>query len=161
MASSIPKAIRASFNLVDDAIKAASSAYAVYSDFFVGAAVQCASGKVYLGCNVENSSYPLGVCAEASAISAARVAEGHAMKILTIAVYARKAPPRRQGETTLEQFNRGEQAPCSPCGGCRQRIAEFGSDIEVIFSGSGLQQINLPIKELLPYTFSFEKTARR
>ncbi len=82
------------------------------------------------------------------------------MKILAIAVYARKAPPLRQGESTVEHFSRAEHAPCSPCGGCRQRIAEFGPDIEVAFFGPALEQINLPIKELLPQTFSFEKPAR-
>jgi cytidine deaminase len=64
------------------------------------------------------------------------------MKIRAIAIYA------RQGKSS--------HVPCSPCGGCRQRIAEFGLNIPVLFYRTGMVLVELPIKELLPYTFKFK-----
>lgn len=92
-------------------------AYAPYSKFHVGAAVLAASGAIYAGCNVENASYGLTICAERSAISAGVAAEGASFRIRAVAV-----------------FN-GNDAPCSPCGACRQVIFEFGPDADVIFQG--------------------------
>ncbi len=83
-----------------------ANAHAPYSQFPVGAAILAGNGNIYRGCNVENASYPEGCCAEASAISN-MVGDGQ-KTILEIAVIAEKMP----GVT--------------PCGGCRQRIAEFG-----------------------------------
>ena len=145
MADVSDKSLPPASELISDAREAALSAYAPYSSFFVGAIVLCASGKTYVGCNVENVAYPLGVCAEASAIAAARVAEGDAMKILQIVVYA--------------LHKKSKQMPCSPCGGCRQRIAEFGENIEVLFFGPELVQMRLPIKQLLPYSFTFDRNS--
>ena len=109
-------------------------AYAPYSHFRVGAAVLTHEGSVYRGCNVENASYGLTICAERSAIFAAVAAEGPGMKLRAIAVSADHEPP------------------CSPCGACRQVIAEFGYDAVVLFYGeSGLQQVL--IQDLLPETF--------
>lgn len=96
--------------LIRAAVAARELAYAPYSEFRVGAALLTATGKVYSGCNVENSSYGLCICAERTAICKA-VSEGD-QQFLAIAVAA---------------------APlASPCGACRQFLFEFGGDIEVI-----------------------------
>jgi cytidine deaminase len=110
-------------------------AYAPYSKFHVGAAVLAASGAIYSGCNVENASYGLTICAERSAISAGVAAEGIAFKIRAVAV-----------------FN-GNDAPCSPCGACRQVIFEFGPEADVIFQGRhGLEHSTA--RALLPAGFT-------
>jgi cytidine deaminase len=110
-------------------------AYAPYSKFQVGAAVLAASGAVYTGCNVENASYGLTICAERSAISAGIAAEGPSFKIRAVAV-----------------FN-GNDAPCSPCGACRQVIFEFGPEADVIFQGRhGLEHSTA--RTLLPAGFT-------
>ena len=83
------------------------NAHAPYSRFKVGAAVRAASGQVYVGCNVENVAYPEGTCAEAGAI-AAMVAAGE-KRLTAVAVIA------------------DSPAPVPPCGGCRQKLAEFGA----------------------------------
>jgi cytidine deaminase len=112
-------------------------AYARFSHFQVGAAVLTERGGVYGGCNVENSSYGLTVCAERSAIFAAVAAEGPAMKVHAIAVCAR---------------HKGQDQAASPCGACRQVIFEFGSRALVLFQGpSGPQQVS--ISDLLPGGF--------
>ena len=109
-------------------------AYAPYSKFHVGAAVLSAAGKLYTGCNVENASYGLTICAERSAISAGIAAEGPSFRIRAVAV-----------------FN-GNDAPCSPCGACRQVIFEFGPDADVIFQGRpGLEHSTA--RALLPAGF--------
>ncbi len=92
-------------------------AYAPYSNFRVGAAVLTQSGATYTGCNVENASYGLTICAERAAICHAVAAEGEGVKIVAVAV------------------QNGNDAPSSPCGACRQVIFEFGPDAEVIFPG--------------------------
>jgi cytidine deaminase len=112
-----------------------SRAYAPYSKFHVGAAVLAASGAVYAGCNVENASYGLTICAERSAISAGVAAEGASFRIRAVAV-----------------FNSND-APCSPCGACRQVIFEFGPDAHVIFQGHhGLEHSTA--RALLPAGFT-------
>ncbi len=109
-------------------------AYAPYSKFHVGAAVLSASGNVYVGCNVENASYGLTICAERSAISAGVAAEGPSFRIRAVAVFNSK------------------DAPCSPCGACRQVILEFGPDADVIFQGRpGLEHSTA--RALLPAGF--------
>jgi|ERR1051326_1289192 len=109
-------------------------AYAPYSKFHVGAAILSASGNVYVGCNVENASYGLTICAERSAISAGIAAEGPSFRIRAVAVFNSK------------------DAPCSPCGACRQVIFEFGPDADVIFQGRpGLEHSTA--RALLPAGF--------
>ena len=110
-------------------------AYAPYSKFHVGAAVLAASGAVYCGCNVENASYGLTLCAERSAISAGVAAEGASFRIRAIAV--------------LNQ----NDAPCSPCGACRQVIFEFGRDADVIFQGTHALE-HSTARALLPAGFT-------
>src|SRR6056297_2686017 len=92
-------------DLLDQARAARERAYARYSGFKVGAAVRGASGRVYVGCNVENAAYPEGTCAETGAI-AAMVAAGETA-LTEVAIIA------------------DSPAPISPCGGCRQRLAEL------------------------------------
>jgi len=109
-------------------------AYAPYSNFKVGAAIRGASGVVYVGCNVENVAYPEGTCAEAGAI-AAMVAAGET-KLTEVYVIA------------------GSPSPVPPCGGCRQKLAEFGAgDVPVTMATmSGAVQATT-IAALLPGAF--------
>ena len=121
--------------LIEVATQAMDSAYAPYSQFRVGAAVLTSTGIVS-GCNVENASYGLSMCAERNAIANAIIAsESDKIEVRAIAVVNSK------------------NVPCSPCGACRQVIWEFGQNALVIFLGSkGWQTAN--IKELLPEGFS-------
>jgi cytidine deaminase len=114
--------------LFDLAREAAGRAYAPYSNFNVGAAVLARDGRVITGVNVENASYPLGVCAERAALSRA-VAEGI-----------------RPGEVEAVAIT------ASPCGGCRQWLLEFGAD-RVVFENDGETRTLTPA-ELLPESFS-------
>ena len=121
--------------LLDEARAALGRAYAPYSKFHVGAAVLTEAGNVYTGCNVENASYGLTICAERTAICRAVAAEGPGMKIRAIAVL------------------NGNNAPCSPCGACRQFIFEFGAQARVLFQGrNGVEEASAA--ELLPAGFS-------
>lgn len=120
--------------LLKKAQEVSRNAYAKYSDFVVGACVIAASGKTYVGCNVENSSYGLTICAERSAIANA-VANGE-KTILAVAIYS----PNMEN--------------CTPCGACRQIITEFQGDkeIEIITQTKTGRRI-YKINELLPETF--------
>ena len=122
--------------LIDEARQVRENAHAPYSNFKVGAAIRSASGAVYRGCNVENVAYPEGTCAEAGAI-AAMVAAGET-EIAEVAVIA--ASP----------------APVPPCGGCRQKLAEFarGPDVVVTMATLGGEEMALTIAELLPGAFA-------
>lgn len=123
--------------LLQAARRALENAYAPFSRFQVGSAVLTAGGGIYTGCNVENSSYGLTICAERAAVFAAVAAEGPEMKISAIAVRAR---------------HNGRDQAASPCGACRQVIFEFGPDVVVLFEGpSGPQQTT--ISDLLPGGF--------
>jgi cytidine deaminase len=121
--------------LIAAAETAMERAYALYSNFFVGAALLAESGATYTGCNVENASYGLTICAERNAIFAGVAAEGPKFRIRAIAV-ANKAC-----------------IACSPCGACRQVIHEFGPEAAVIFRGSD-GYVEARAKELLPAGFS-------
>jgi cytidine deaminase len=114
-----------------------SRAYAPYSGFKVGAAVRTSSGAVYSGCNVENAAYPQGQCAEAGAI-AQMIASGE-NEIIEVAV-----------------IGNGDQ-PCPPCGGCRQRLREFGRpDTPVHMAGDRGGYLRKTLGELLPHSFGPE-----
>jgi cytidine deaminase len=123
-------------HLREQAIKASRQAYAPYSQIQVGAALLASDGNIYLGCNVENASYGLTICAERSAVSAAIQAisdNRHAM-IRAIYVVNNKLP----------------EIP--PCGACRQVLFEFGKGGIVFFDGKkGVKKI--PIDKLLPEAF--------
>jgi cytidine deaminase len=121
--------------LRDAALRVRENAHVPYSGFRVGAAVQSASGAVYAGCNVENAAYPEGTCAEAGAI-AAMVAAGDRQ---IAAVYVVADSPD----------------PVSPCGGCRQKLAEFAAAGTVVTMAtlSGTER-RMTVAELLPGAFS-------
>ena len=110
------------------------NAYAPYSNFKVGAAIRTASGAVFTGVNVENVAYPEGTCAEAGAI-AAMVAAGET-EIAEVAVIA------------------DSPEPVTPCGGCRQKLKEFGGpDVQVTMGTTGGAQMVMTLAELLPGAF--------
>ena len=114
-----------------------ATAYAPYSRFSVGAAILADDGKIYVGCNIENAAYPLGNCAEPSAI-AAMIASG-AKRIKRIYVTGPGS------------------APVTPCGGCRQRIREFADqDVVVISHGVDGAPLVQTIAQLLPHSFGPE-----
>lgn len=111
------------------------NAYAPYSNFKVGAAVRGANGEIYGGCNVENAAYPEGTCAEAGAIAAMIAA----------------------GETRLTEVYVVADAPkpVSPCGGCRQKLSEFGDgDVVVTMATVSGEEQKTTIAELIPGVFS-------
>jgi cytidine deaminase len=124
---------------------AASKAYAPYSGFRVGAALLTEAGAVQIGCNVENSAFPVGGCAERHAIAAAVACEGPAMRIAAIAVIA------------LDPT--GAPVACAPCGACRQAILEFGPSARVVFradTGSDFPALaTVSAETLLPGAFTF------
>ena len=122
-------------SLLDAARDVRENAYAPYSRFKVGAAVRSASGRVYVGCNVENVAYPEGTCAEAGAI-AAMVAAGETI-LTEVCVIADSAEP------------------VPPCGGCRQKLAEFGdSGVSVTLATTDGVTTKTTIGALLPGGFS-------
>ena len=121
-------------SLIDAAAKVRENAHAPYSGFRVGAAIRGASGAIYVGCNVENASYPEGTCAEAGAI-AAMVAAGE-VEIAEVAVIA------------------DSPVPVAPCGGCRQRLSEFaGADVMVVMGSTGGARAEMRMGDLLPGAF--------
>lgn len=122
----------------DDLLAAASevreNAYVPYSRFKVGAALRTRSGRVHVGCNVENVAYPEGTCAEAGAI-AAMVAAGD-LEIVEAAVIS------------------GGTSPVPPCGGCRQKLAEFaGPEVRVTLATTDGTTRTVTVAELLPGAF--------
>jgi len=121
-------------NLLKLASEAAQSAYSPYSKFNVGACVLYEDGKTYTGCNVENASYGLSLCAERNAISSA-IADGQKSKIIAVAIYSPNSKL------------------CYPCGACRQWIAEFSKDAAIIVEDIEENPKSFSIKELLPYSF--------
>ncbi len=111
------------------------NAHAPYSNFRVGAAIRTADGQIFAGCNVENVAYPEGTCAEAGAI-AAMVAAG-AREIAEVIVVA------------------DSPVPITPCGGCRQKLAEFARpDATIIMAGLQGELARMTMAELLPGAFS-------
>jgi len=122
-------------NLIKLAVEARNMAYAPYSNFLVGAALRTTDGTVFSGCNVENTSYGLCICAERTAICKA-VSEGH-QDFEAIAVAATPF--------------------ATPCGACRQFIVEFGKDIEVICvdAKNPSHQKSWTSEELIPENFKF------
>ncbi|HVB11088.1 MAG TPA: cytidine deaminase [Bacillota bacterium] len=121
--------------LLDQARRAAARAYAPYSRFPVGAALLTASGRTVTGCNVENASYGLSICAERAAVFAA-VAAGGAERLQAVAIFSPEA------------------RPCPPCGACRQVLAEFGDDeMAVILEGEDGRPEATTLGALLPRAF--------
>lgn len=122
-------------DLIKEAIKARDNAHAPYSRHPVGAAILTSGGTIHSGCNVENAAYPLGSCAEAGAIGDMVKSGGNTIHILVVA-----------GPAT---------ALCTPCGGCRQRIREFGTDETLIYvvDVDGNIKLSTTLGDLLPHSF--------
>jgi cytidine deaminase len=118
--------------LLERAEAVAERAYAPYSDFHVGAAARTRDGRVFEGVNVENAAYPLGLCAEKTALARA-VSEGV-----------------RPGEVEALAVN------ASPCGGCRQWFHEFGID-RIVYRREDGDVVTATPAELLPDTFELER----
>ena len=123
--------------LIEKAKEARKLSYSPYSHFAVGAALLCKDGTVYVGANIENSAYPMCMCAERNALYNAKM---HGVKKEDMVALALSADT---------------DEPCSPCGACRQVISElFPSNAPIYMSNlkGDVQETN--IKELLPYAFS-------
>ena len=121
-------------SLIEEAKKVSQNAYAPYSKFKVGACVLFENGNIYTGCNVENSSYGLSLCAERNALSTA-IASGEKSKLSAVAIYS------------------PNQKECAPCGACRQWIYEFNENTKIILEKEDNSLLILDIQELLPYSF--------
>ena len=120
-------------DLVARAREAMRQAYAPYSEFRVGAAIEAADGRVFAGCNVESASYGLTICAERMALGAAVAAGARAFKRVVV---------------TTEV-----DPPAAPCGACRQLLAEFGTTVEVIAVGPTTER-RWTLAALLPDAFT-------
>jgi cytidine deaminase len=124
---------RRSNDLVDTARHARENASAAFSHFKVGAALEAADGTVFTGCNVENATYGLTICAERVAMFKA-ISEGH-RAFTRIAIVA------------------DTEAPTPPCGACRQILWEFGGNLEVILANLTRETGRHQLKDLLPLPF--------
>jgi cytidine deaminase len=121
---------------VETARAAAERAYAPYSNFRVGAAILTEDGALHAGCNVENASYGLSICAERNAAATMVLADPEDREIRLVAVYSPDA------------------SPCFPCGACRQVLREFGCKDVVVEDASGPRRY--PFEEILPNSFGPE-----
>ncbi len=119
--------------LVSRAREVMRNAYAPYSNFRVGAAIEADDGTIHVGCNVENASYGLTICAERMAVGAAVAAGKRSLRRVAVA-------------TAVEP-------PATPCGACRQLLAEFGLDLEIIAAGPSTER-RWMLKDLLPEAFT-------
>jgi cytidine deaminase len=122
--------------VMDAARDASRNAYAPYSNFRVGAAILTEGGQIHAGCNVENASYGLAICAERNAAATMAFANPGDREIRRVAVFSPDA------------------APCFPCGACRQVLREFGCKEVVVEEAAGVR--SYPFDEILPYSFSPE-----
>lgn len=121
--------------LIDAATAVRTNAYAPASKFLVGAAVLADDGRIFVGCNVENASYGLTICAERAAVCAAVAAGVRSLRAVAVT-------------TDLD-------SPASPCGACRQVLAEFGLGMPVILAGRNRAVRLTSLRELLPSPFTF------
>jgi cytidine deaminase len=119
--------------LLDAARKVRENAHAAFSHFRVGAALETSDGQIITGCNVENATYGLTVCAERVAVFKA-ISEGY-RSFRRVAVVA------------------DTQDPTPPCGACRQILWEFGGDLEVILGNLSEEKARYQLKDLLPHPF--------
>jgi cytidine deaminase len=122
--------------VMEAARDASRNAYAPYSNFHVGAAILTADGTIHAGCNVENASYGLAICAERNAAAAMALANPKDREIELVAIFS------------------SDVSPCFPCGACRQVLREFGCKEVVVEESSGLRRY--PFEEILPHSFGPE-----
>jgi cytidine deaminase len=122
--------------LVQTALKARETAYAPYSNFPVGAALECEDGTVFCGCNVENAAFGSTICAERTAVLKA-VSEGHRR-------FRRLAIAGSSGD------------PCWPCGACRQVLSEFAPALTLLISDGEGRYVTTDLGALLPHSFGAE-----
>lgn len=122
------------FELVELAFTMLERSYAPYSHFPVGAALLCADGSVFTGCNVENAAYGSTICAERTALVKA-VSEGHRDDYVTLAVVGNSADY------------------CWPCGACRQMLYEFAPDLRLLAARKDHNYVTLKLSDLLPHGF--------
>jgi cytidine deaminase len=115
---------------------ASRNAYAPYSNFRVGAAIRTTDGGIHAGCNVENASYGLTICAERNAAAGMILANPEDREIELVAVFS------------------PDTSPCFPCGACRQVLREFGCKEVVVEEPTGLRRY--PFEEILPHSFGPE-----
>ena len=120
--------------LINAAFAASEKAWAPYSGFKVGAALLCSDGTVYTGCNIENSSFGVTICAERVALSKA-ISDGRRRGFVMLAVAA------------------DSETYCMPCGLCRQFISEFSSDIEILSARGDGRYTSYRLSALLPHPF--------
>lgn len=131
--------------LAKRALEALGSAYAPYSRFHVGAALLCRDGEIFTGCNVENASYPAGICAERSAFAAA-VSSGR-REFTAIAIAGGR-------DGIAADF-------CPPCGICRQVMREFaGPDFLILLVKPGEEYREFTLEELLPESFGPDRLGK-
>ncbi len=122
--------------VMNAAREASEKAYAPYSNFQVGAAILTEDGALHAGCNVENASYGLSMCAERSAVFAMALENPENREISVVAIFSPNA------------------SPCFPCGACRQVLREFACKEVVVEEASGLRRY--PFEEILPHAFGPE-----
>lgn len=128
--------------LVDRAFEMLTRSYVPYSGFPVGAAILCADGTVFTGCNVENAAYGSTICAERTALVKA-VSEDHRDDLVRIAVAGRS-----------EDY-------CWPCGSCRQMLYEFNPDMTVLVARGDGDFVSIPLSELMPHGFGPKSLTQR
>lgn len=125
------------------AVNALEKSYSPYSNYCVGAALLCKNGRVFTGCNIENSAYSPTVCAERTAFFKA-ISEGE-REFAKIAIAAKKADENSLDDTV------------SPCGVCRQVMAEFcNGDFEIIIAKNNSEYSKFTLSELLPCSFGID-----
>jgi cytidine deaminase len=130
-----PPAAQPLASMIAAARQVRQRAWVPYSKFKVGAALRTPDGRIFAGCNVENAAYPQSSCAEASAISA--MVSAGARRIAEVVVVG------------------GGTGPCTPCGGCRQRLAEFAAPTTKVHmvSPAGRVLLSTTLAALLPHAF--------
>lgn len=121
--------------LIGKAIEASRRAYAPYSNYAVGAVLRSTDGQLFTGCNVENASYPVSICAERGALMKA-ISEGH---------------------QTFDLLIVASQDGGTPCGMCRQMLSEFSVEMRVVVVAiDGKVTLDVPLSDLLPHNFTAE-----
>ena len=126
--------------LIGAALAMLERAYCPYSHFAVGAALECADGSIFAGCNIENAAFAPTMCAERAAVAKA-VSEGH-RDFVRIAIAS------------------SGQDYCVPCGVCRQVLGEFAPDMEIICLNGKREARSFTLRELLPHSFGAEQLGK-